>query len=68
MARDVIEPVKQVKDPEERLREIIRLHLRRLFENGLEFALLFPERHHLEPAQQDAVVQQGKRRVIWALV
>ena len=58
--RDVIERVKQVEDPEERLREIIRLHLRRLFENGLEFALLFPERRHLEPAQQEAVVQRGK--------
>ena len=58
--RDVIEPVKQVEDPEERLREIIRLHLRRLFENGLEFALLFPERRHLEPAQQETVVQRGK--------
>ncbi len=58
--RDVIEPVKQVEDPEERLREIIRLHLRRLFENGLEFAILFPERRHLEPAQQEAVVQRGK--------
>ena len=58
--RDVIERVKQIEDPEKRLREIIRLHLRRLFENGLEFALLFPERRHLEPAQQDAVVQRGK--------
>ncbi len=58
--RDVIEPVKQIEDPEERLREIIRLHLRRLFKNGLEFALLFPERRHLEPAQQEAVVQRGK--------
>ena len=58
--RDVIEPVKQLEDPEERLREIIRLHLRRLFQNGLEFALLFPERRHLEPARQDAVVQRGK--------
>jgi len=59
--RDVIEPVKQVEDPEERRRQIIRLHLRRLFENGLEFAILFPERRHLEPApQQQAVVQRGK--------
>ncbi|MBT5815677.1 MAG: TetR/AcrR family transcriptional regulator [Opitutales bacterium] len=58
--RDVIEPVKQVEDPEERLREIIRLHLHRLFENGLEFALLFPERRHLEPVQQEAVVQRAK--------
>ena len=58
--RDVIEPAKKVEDPEERLREIIRLHLRRLFEKGLEFALLFPERRHLEPAQQEAVVQRGR--------
>jgi len=58
--RDVIEPVKQVEDPEERLREIIRLHLRRLFENGLEFAILFPEHRHLEPAQQEAVVRRAK--------
>lgn len=58
--RDVIEPVKQVEGPEERLREIIRRHLRRLFEKGLEFALLFPERRHLEPVQQEAVVQRAK--------
>ena len=57
--RDVIEPVKQLEDPEERLREIIRLHLRRLFENGLEFVLLFPERRLSEPAQACCLTGQN---------
>ncbi len=60
LEREVIEPVKQIKDPEERLREMLRLHVHGLFENGLEFALLFPERRHLEPAQQQVVVQRVK--------
>lgn len=60
LEREVIEPVKQIKDPEERLREMLRLHVRGLFENGLEFTLLFPERRHLEPAQQQVVVLQVK--------
>ena len=58
LERAVIEPTKQIKDPEERLREMIRLHVRGLFDHGLEFALLFPERRHLEPDQQQVVVQQ----------
>ena len=31
-----------------------------MFDHGLEFALLFPERRHLEPAQQKVVVEQIK--------
>ena len=58
LERAVIEPTKQIKDPEERLREMIRLHVRGLFDHGLEFGLLFPERRHLEPDQQQVVVQQ----------
>jgi AcrR family transcriptional regulator len=58
LERTVVEPAKRLSDPEERLREIIRLHVRGLFESGLEFALLFPERRHLEPAQQQVVAQQ----------
>lgn len=58
LERTVIEPVKRITDPEERLREMIRLHVRGLFASGLEFALLFPERRHLEPDQQRVVVQQ----------
>lgn len=54
----VIDPAKRFSDPEERLREIIRLHVRGLFDQGLEFALLFPERRHLESAQQKVITQQ----------
>ena len=49
LERTVIEPAKHIKDPEERLREILRLHVRGLFENGLEFALLFPSGVILNP-------------------
>ncbi|MDB4469810.1 TetR/AcrR family transcriptional regulator [Akkermansiaceae bacterium] len=55
---EVIEPTKRLPDPEERLREIIRLHVRGLFDHGLEFALLFPERRHLESAQREIIAQQ----------
>lgn len=55
LERLVIEPTKGIQDPEERLREMIRLHVHGLFENGLEFALLFPERRHLEPVQQQVI-------------
>ncbi len=56
--RVVIEPAKRVSDPEARLRETIRLHVRGLFDNGLEFALLFPERRHLETTQQKVVLRR----------
>ncbi len=58
LERAVIEPAKRITDPEERLREMIRLHVRGLFDHGLEFTLLFPEKRHLEPAQQQIVAQQ----------
>lgn len=51
----VIEPAKLLEDPEERLREIIRLNVRGIIDHGPEFTLLFPERHHLDPAQQEVV-------------
>lgn len=57
LEREVIKPAKRLTDPEARLREAIRLHVRGLFEHGLEFALLFPERRHLEPAQQKVVAK-----------
>ncbi|MDA7916276.1 TetR/AcrR family transcriptional regulator [Verrucomicrobia bacterium] len=48
----VIEPTKGLKDPEERLREIISLNVRGIIHFGPQFTLLLPERHHLDPAQQ----------------
>ena len=58
LEREDLEPAKRLSDPEERLGEIIRRHVRGLFEHGLEFALLFPERRHLESAQQQVITQQ----------
>lgn len=61
MEHEVIEPTQGIADPEERLRSMIRLHVRSLFMHGLEFALLFPERRHLEPAHQDVIWQRVDR-------
>ena len=44
MERLVIEPAKQVQDPELRLIEMIRRHVRGILAGGLEFTLLFRER------------------------
>ena len=57
LEREVIEPARRLKDPEARLRETIKLHVRGLFDHGLEFTLLFPERRHLEPDQQEVVAK-----------
>lgn len=54
----VFEPTRNIEDPEERLREAIRRNVNGLFEHGLEFTLLFPERRHLEPSQQQVIAQQ----------
>ena len=56
--RIVIEPAKQVHNPERRLTEIIRLHVRGILGGGLEFTLLFSERHHLDDLQQDTIAQR----------
>ncbi|MGB0155215.1 MAG: TetR/AcrR family transcriptional regulator [Verrucomicrobiales bacterium] len=61
MDHEVIEPTTGIGDPEERMRSMIRLHVRSLFKHGLEFALLFPERRHLDPAQQEVVWQRVDR-------
>ncbi len=58
MDHEVIAPTRGIADPEERMRSMIRLHVRSLFKHGLEFALLFPERRHLDPAQQEVVWQR----------
>lgn len=56
----VIGPANAIEDPEDRLRELIRLQANGLLESGGDFALLFPERRHLEPDQQKAVVLRVK--------
>ena len=56
--RTVIEPAKQVDDPERRLPEIIRLHVRGMLEGGLDFTLLFREVTHLDALQQQTVAER----------
>lgn len=56
----VIEPAKQVDDPEQRLKEMIRRHVRGILGCGLESTLLFSERHHLDELQQDTIAQRTK--------
>jgi TetR/AcrR family transcriptional regulator, cholesterol catabolism regulator len=58
LQRTVIEPAQLLKDPEGRLREIIRLNVRGIIDHGPEFTLLFPERHHLEPAEQEVIAKR----------
>ena len=60
MERLVIEPAKQVQDPEDRLTQLIRRHVRGILGGGLEFTLLFEERHHLDEKQQGIMAQQTK--------
>ena len=60
LVRVVIEPAKLLEDPEERLREIVRLNVRGIIDHGPEFTLLFPERRHLDPAQQEVVAKRVK--------
>ena len=55
LERDVIDPANLLEDSEARLRETIRLNLRGIIDHGPEFTLLFPERHHLDPAQQEVI-------------
>ena len=58
LQRVVIEPAKRLEDPEERLRETIRLNVRGIIDHGPEFTLLFPERHQLDPTQQEVVAKR----------
>lgn len=60
MERLVIEPMKQVKDPERRLTEMIRAHVRGILGGGLEFTLLYRERHHLDDGQQEIMAQRTR--------
>ena len=60
MERLVIEPMKQVQDPEHRLTEMIRRHIRGILGGGLEFTLLYRERHRLDEKQQEIIAQRTR--------
>ena len=55
LERIVITPVRLIDDPEERLRQLIRLHIQGSIEHGLVFTVLLSEINHLTPAQQKRI-------------
>ena len=51
----VTTPVRLIEDPEERLRQLMRLQIHGLVSHGLAFVVLFSEINHLAPAQQNEI-------------
>jgi len=54
----VVKPTRDIADPEQRLREIVRRYARGLIESGTAFALLSSERKWLEPFQGEAFTRR----------
>jgi AcrR family transcriptional regulator len=60
LERDVIAPAKSFADPEQRLREIIRLHIHGAIVHGLVFTVLMSEVNHLDPDQRKKIIKRKK--------
>lgn len=58
--RVVITPVRSIEDPEERLRQLIRLHIQGQVDHGLTFTSLFTERKHLSFEQDEVFLERIK--------
>lgn len=55
LERVVSTPVRLIENPEERLRELIRLHIQGSIEHGLVFTVLMSEMNHVALAQQKKI-------------
>ena len=66
LERVVVISVRSIDDPEERLRQLIRLHIQGSLRQGLAFTVLFSEMNHLARAQQDEI--RGRIREYLALI
>ena len=66
LERIVTAPVRLIEDPEERLRQLMRLQIQGQVQHGLAFTLLFSEINHLVPAQQEEI--RGRIRKHHALI
>jgi len=55
LERIVTAPVRLLEDPEERLRQLMRLQIHGSVKHGLAFTVLFSEINHLVPAQQEEI-------------
>jgi AcrR family transcriptional regulator len=56
----VVEPTRTIADPEERLREIMRLHVNGLIKYGPAMSVLMWEVNHLESAGRTEIVNRKK--------
>ena len=61
LERIVTVPVRLIEDPEERLRELMRLQIQGSVRHGLVFSVLFSEINHLAPEQQTEIRGRIKR-------
>jgi len=55
LERVVSAPTRLIDDPEERLRQLMRLNIQGSVKHGLVFTVLFSEMNHLELAQQEVI-------------
>ena len=55
LERIVTAPVRLIEDPEERLRQLMRLQIHGSVQHGLAFTVLFSEINHLAPAEQTEI-------------
>lgn len=60
MQAEVIEPARQIDDPDQRLRMIIGTHTTIIIDRGQTFTILFSEIHHLNEDHQKALLQRVK--------
>ena len=66
LERVVSTPVRSIEDPEERLRQLIRLQIHGSVKYGLVFTVLFSEVNHLAPRQQEEI--RGRIKDFHALI
>jgi AcrR family transcriptional regulator len=56
----IIKPTRKIADPEERLREIIRIHAQGLLQRGPAISLLMSETNHLETTRREEIEKRRK--------
>ncbi len=66
LERVVSTPVRLIEDPEERLRQLMRLQIQGSVKHGHAFTVLFSEMNHLAPAQQENI--RGRIKEFHALI
>lgn len=58
--RKVVEPVRAVEDPEQRLREVVARHVGMLTEYSSAITIVFEEARSLRPAHREKILQRNR--------